>query len=64
VLVSLWVEVERSRVSHVTTGFIGNDGDVVAYLVLVWITLEGIKRIADSNVRRPGRAGVGAPGIK
>src|SRR4029077_16905523 len=64
VLVSLGIEVKGRGVSHVTTGFIGNDGDVIPYLTLIRIALEGIKRIADSNVRRPGHAGVSAKGIE
>ena len=58
------IEVERSRVRYVAAGFIGNDGDIVAYLVLVGITLRRIKRVARSNIGRPGDASVGAIGIK
>ena len=58
------IEVERSRVRHVTAGFIGNDRDIIAYLALVRITFEWIKRIAHRHVRRPGNAGISAEGIK
>ena len=58
------IEVERSRVRHVAAGFIGNDGDVVAYLALVRIAFEWIKRIAHRHVRRPRHASVGAEGIE
>jgi len=58
------VEVERGGIRHVTSGFIGNDRDIVAYLVLIRVAFEGIKRIADCNVRRPGHASVGAKGIE
>jgi hypothetical protein len=64
VLAPIRVEVKGGGVSHVPTGFIGNDGDIIAYLVLVRIPLEWIKRIAHRNVRRPGDAGVGTKGIK
>jgi len=63
-LVSVLVEVKRGRVRYVTSGFIGDDGDVVAYLVLVRIAFGRIKRVAHRNVRRPGNAGIGAEGIK
>jgi hypothetical protein len=51
-VVGWWVrvEVERSRVSHITAGFIGNDGDIVAYLTLIRIAFERIKRIDSSKL--------------
>lgn len=58
------VEVKRGRVRYVTTGFIGNDRDIIAYLVLVRITFEWIKRIAHRHVGRPCHASVGAEGIE
>jgi len=64
VLVSLRVEVKRGRVRYVTAGFVGNDGDIVAYLALIWIPFERIKRIAHCHVRRPGNTSIGAPGIE
>jgi hypothetical protein len=64
VLVASRVEVERGRIRHVATGVIGNDRNVIANLVLVRITFERIKRIANSYVRRPGNTGVGAVRIK
>ena len=60
----VWIEVERSRVRHVTTGFIGNDGNIIAYLALVRVAFERIKRIAYRHVRRPRRASVGTKGIE
>ena len=63
-LASVRVEVEGGRVSHVAARFVRNNGDVVTDLVLVRIALEGVERIAHSNVSRPGHAGIGAIGIK
>ena len=63
-LVSLWVEVEGGGVSHVAAGFIGNDSDIIAYLALIGIALERIKRIADRDVRRPCNAAIRTPGIE
>ena len=58
------VEVEGRRVSNITPGLVRYDRDVVAYLALVRIAFERIKRIAYGNVSRPGNAGIGAKGIK
>ena len=60
----VWIEIERSRVCHVTAGFIGNDCDVVAYFALVRVAFERIKRIAYRHVRRPRHASVGAERIE
>jgi hypothetical protein len=64
VLPPVWIEIECSRVRYVTAGFIGNDCDVVAYLALVRVAFERIKRIAYRHVRRPCHASVGAEGIE
>ena len=58
------VEVESSRIRNVTAGIIGNNRNVIAYLVLIRIALERIKRIAHRNIRRPGHAGIGTKGIE
>jgi len=58
------VEVERGGIRYVTACFIGNDGDIIAYLALVRIAFERIKRIAHRHVRRPCPASVGAKGIE
>ena len=63
-LVSLRVEVKGGRVSHVAARFIGNDRDIIAYLALIGIALERIKRIADRDVRRPCNAAIRTPGIE
>ena len=60
----VWIEIECSRVRHITAGFIGNDCDVVAYLALVRVAFKRIKRIAYRHVRRPGNTCVGAPGVE
>jgi hypothetical protein len=58
------VEVESGRIRHITPGLVRYDCDVVAYLALVWIALEGVKRVAYRNISRPGHAGVSAKGIE
>ena len=63
-LVSLRIEVKRSRIRHVAPSIIGDDGDVIANFVLIWIAFQWIKRVAHRNIRRPGHTGVGAIGIK
>ena len=58
------IKVEGGRIRHVATCVIGNDGDVVADLVLVRVAFERIKEIGYRHVRRPGHAGIRAPGIE
>ena len=64
VLTAVRIEVERGRVSDVPTSLIGNDGNVIAYLILVRIAFLRVKRVAHRDVRRPGHTRVGAIGIK
>jgi hypothetical protein len=64
VLPTVRVEVKSRGVRHVTTGIVRNDRDIVAYLVLVRIAFEGIKRIAYRHIRRPGHASVSTKGIE
>ena len=64
VLVSLGIEVKGGRVSYVASGLVRYHRDIIAYLALVRIAFEWIKRIADRNVRRPGHAGVSAKRIE
>jgi hypothetical protein len=64
VLTVVRVEVERGGVSHVATGFIGDNGDIVADLILIRVTLRRIERVAHSNISRPGHASVGAKGVE
>ena len=58
------VDVKCSRVRYVTASFIGNDCNVIADLILIWIAFEWVKWITDCYVRRPGNASVGAEGIE
>jgi len=64
VLVSIGIEVKSGRVSHVTSGLVRYNCDIVPYFILVRIALERIERIAYCNVSRPGHAGVSAKRIK
>ncbi len=64
VLIPVGIEVKRGRIRHIGPSIVGDDSDIIAYLVLVRIALERIKRIAHRNVRRPGHAGVSAIGIE
>ena len=51
VLTVVRVEVECRRISHVATGFVRYNRNVIAYLALVRIALEGVKRITHCNIR-------------
>ena len=64
VLIPVRIEVKRGRIRHIGPSIVGDDSDIIAYLVLVRIAFERIKRIAHRNVRRPGHAGVSAIGIE
>ena len=64
VLAVVRVEVEGRRVSNITPGLVRYDRDVVAYLALVRIAFERIKRVAHRYVGCPGEAPVRAPGIE
>jgi len=64
VLSPVRVEVERGGIRHIAPCVIGNDRDVIAYLVLIRIAFEGIKGIAHRNVSRPGDAAVRAKRIE
>ena len=58
------VQVERGRIRYVAASVIGDDGDVVPYLVLLWPALCRIERWGYRDVRRPRRTCIGAVGIK
>jgi hypothetical protein len=64
VLARVRVKVERRRIRHIATGVVRNNGDVIAYLVLLRIAFERGKRIAHRDVRRPSDAAVGTPGVE
>ena len=63
-LSAIRIEIVRRRISYVAARIIRLNGNIVADLVLVWITFEWIKRVADSYVRRPGNTGIRAVRIK
>jgi hypothetical protein len=64
VLTVVRVEIECGSIRDIAAGFIGDNGNVVAYLALVRIAFERVERIAHRNVRRPGSAGVSAERIE
>ena len=64
VLAPVWIEVKGGGVSHITSGIVRYNGDIITYFLLVRVAFEGIKRIAYRHVRRPGHASVGAEGIE
>jgi len=64
VLAPVWVKIERGRIRHVATRVVRNDGDVIAYLVLIRIAFERIKGITHGNVRRPRDAAIRAERIE
>ena len=64
VLSSAGVEVVGGRVGDVASGVIRDNGDVIAYLVLMRPAFQRVKRIADSYVRRPGNTAIGAIGVE
>ena len=51
VLISVRVEVKRGGIRYIAARLIGDNGNVVTDLALVWIALEGVKRIAHRNIR-------------
>ena len=61
---SVRVDIESSGIRHIRSGVIRNDGDVIAYLVIIRITCLRIERVAHSDVRRPAEAAISAPGIE
>jgi len=58
------VDVERRGICHISSSSIGNDRDIIAYLLVVRITSLRIKRIAHRNVSRPCDTTIGAVGIE
>ena len=63
-LAPVWIEVKGGGVSHITSGIVRYNGDIITYFLLVRVAFEGIKRIAYRHVRRPGHASVGAEGVE
>ena len=64
VLAPVRVEIKRSRIRYVATRVVRNDGDVIAYLVLIRIAFERIKGIAHGDVSRPRDAAIRAERIE
>jgi len=58
------VEVVRCGIRHVTSCVVRDNGDVIADLVLVRPAFERIKWDTYRDIRRPGKAAVGAVGIE
>jgi hypothetical protein len=58
------VEIKSGRIRHIAAGIVRHNGYVIAYLVLVWIALQGIKRVAYCDIRRPRYPGVRAIGVE
>ena len=58
------VDIVSGGVRHIASGAVRHNGDVIAYLVLIGIAFEGIKRVAYLDVGRPRDARVRAPGIE
>src|SRR5207302_9657115 len=64
VLVPGRVEVKSGRIRDIAPSTVRNNCDVIADLALVRVAFERIERIAHLDVRRPGNAAVGTPGIE
>lgn len=58
------IKVKRSGIRHVTASVIGDNGDVISYLILLWPALSRVERCGYRNVRRPRRTRICAVGIK
>ena len=63
-LIGVRVEIKRRGIRHIASGIIGNDGDVIAYLVLNRIAFERSKGVAHGNVRCPRDAAICAERIE
>jgi hypothetical protein len=64
VLAAVGIEVKRGRIRHVATRIVGDDRDVIAYLILHRPAFERSKRIAHRNIRRPSHPAIGAVRVK
>jgi hypothetical protein len=58
------VKIKSGGIRHIPACIVGDNSDVVPYLVLVRIAFERIKRGADRDVLRPGNTAVRAKGIE
>jgi len=60
----VWVGVESCRIRHVASGIVRYNRDVIAYLLILRETCLRIERIAHLDIRGPGCAAIGTPGIE
>lgn len=58
------IEVKRSRIRHVASRQVGNDGDVIANLILIRPAFLRVERVAHRHIWRPGNTGIRAIRIK
>jgi hypothetical protein len=58
------VFVEGGGIRHVAAGIVRYNRDVIAYLLILRETCLRIERIAHLDVRGPGCAAIGTPGIE
>ena len=56
----LRVFVKRGGICHVASGIVRHNGDVIAYLLILWKASLRIKRITHRNIGGPRRAAVRA----
>ncbi len=63
-VIDVFFLIKGGGVGHVASIVIGDNGHVVAHLILVWITEKGIEGAAHRDIGRPGVASVGTVGIK
>ena len=64
VLIGARVEIEGSGIGNISSRIIRHDGDIIAYLVLLWPAFERGKGSAHGDVRRPCDAAIRAERIE
>ncbi len=52
--------IKGGSVGYVCSGVVGDDGNVIAHFVLIWVPEKWIERLTYGDVCRPGIACVGA----
>src|SRR5262245_56727707 len=63
-VVNVFLAIEFGCICNVGTGVVRNDCDVIANFLLIRITDEWVKWVADRDIRGPVISAVGAVGIK
>lgn len=63
-LIATRVEIERGGIGDVSACVIRDDSNVVAYLTLVRVAFERVKRAAHRNVTRPCDTSIGAKRVE